>query len=370
MTIDGQNRESLVITFQAPNNIGLGHINRLSCIALAVQDVDRNVRTPFIIEGSSHLFLESLNLPYLTIPTAKDLYRSTQWQQWLPKERRRIVASISMQVLKALQTDLVVYDSFPNAEVVIAMQKLNLPSVICVRKVKDFAAYASFWPVQTILDQAKLILIPHEQDDFALPSQFESKIVYVGDISRRRKTNTDLLRSDFKIGADRIVIITGGGGGHPGTLEFYNFVLRAFAELQQKKDGVRALLVTGPLFQEWMKLEIVEGVRVSPFEPNIDSFFAMADLVISQAGYNSIGELFTIGVQTICIPGHRRYDDQHDRAARLERVASNIHVFNGSTSLELAHLMETHLVRESERADTIEVDGAKNAAVHLLNLLR
>jgi predicted glycosyltransferase len=45
------------VLFHPLNHLGLGHINRLSVIALALREIDQNVRTPFVVEGGSYILL-------------------------------------------------------------------------------------------------------------------------------------------------------------------------------------------------------------------------------------------------------------------------------------------------------------------------
>ena len=51
------------VLFHPLNHIGLGHINRLSVIALALHELDNNVRTPFVVEEAAHVLLDAFSLP-------------------------------------------------------------------------------------------------------------------------------------------------------------------------------------------------------------------------------------------------------------------------------------------------------------------
>lgn len=60
------------------NRIGLGHLNRLSAIALAVERAHSEVRALFAIGGSGHLLLETLNLDMYPLLSHRDLFSTTQ----------------------------------------------------------------------------------------------------------------------------------------------------------------------------------------------------------------------------------------------------------------------------------------------------
>jgi hypothetical protein len=42
------------VLFQPLNHIGLGHINRLAVITLALHELDEGIRTPFVVEEPGH----------------------------------------------------------------------------------------------------------------------------------------------------------------------------------------------------------------------------------------------------------------------------------------------------------------------------
>jgi UDP-N-acetylglucosamine:LPS N-acetylglucosamine transferase len=71
------------------------------------------------------------------------------------------------------------------------------------------------------------------------------------------------------------------------------------------------------MFNEWRKLRPVEGVEIVPFDPDIWTAMTKADVVVCQAGYNTLAELGRIDKPTICIPAPRVADDQFARAHAL-----------------------------------------------------
>src|SRR5439155_15170021 len=63
---------SPTIMFHPPNGYGLGHVNRLAAIALAVRKRHPAAALPFVLRDGNHSLLETASLPYvyLTARTA------------------------------------------------------------------------------------------------------------------------------------------------------------------------------------------------------------------------------------------------------------------------------------------------------------
>jgi predicted glycosyltransferase len=114
-------------------------------------------------------------------------------------------------------------------------------------------------------------------------------------------------------------VISGGGGGYPGTVEFFNVAEQAVHLLRQSHPNLRAKLITGPLFTDWCDLKLAPRSSVIPFDPDLTATLAAADLVICQAGYNTIAELKQIATRCLVVPAPRRWDNQLARANKQKR---------------------------------------------------
>lgn len=92
------------------------------------------------------------------------------------------------------------------------------------------------------------------------------------------------------------------------------------------------------------------------------SLFANADLVICQAGYNTVAELEQLGTKTVLVPADRQWDDQFARAERMLRERNNFCVFRGKTPDELAGAADAFLGELIERVEATKPSGGMNAA--------
>jgi UDP-N-acetylglucosamine--N-acetylmuramyl-(pentapeptide) pyrophosphoryl-undecaprenol N-acetylglucosamine transferase len=358
-----------VVLFQSPNLIGLGHMSRLIAIALALRQLDPSIRVPFVVQGASHSLLESHGLPYLTIPSPRSL-ESTAWAQWPEPERSSLIIDCSKTLLRGFNADLVVFDCFPSVPFATAALEANLPMALCVRRMANFERHlqAHLW----ILSHVRLILVADEPGSVDLPAPLNARAVVVGPIVRPPAPGAAPASQDSPsaaLASSKRIIVTGGGGGYPGTLDFYNLALRAFSRLTSQASAVEGVLITGPLFTDWLRLDLVSAMRVVPFAPDITSYFSSADVIICQAGYNTLHELVDLGVQTICVPAPRNHDDQFERASHMAERHRHIHLFRGSTPAELADVMLTCMNMPPETPGSRNTQGAHIAAERLYALL-
>jgi predicted glycosyltransferase len=343
------------IVFHAINQRGLGHLSRLSAIALALRGRTSRVLSKFIIDGSSHGLLEAAELPYfgLSIPRGK------VGPGVIPQDEKgglmRGFAEIAVEVTKP---DLVVFDSFPNPWLVTAALRRKVPLALCFRKMKADKAKR----IQESMGIFDVILIPHAPGEVEVPSAFARRTYFVGSIVRPLSMATSHPRAE--------IVITGGGGGYPGTVAFYNAALVAFADLQQSMPELSGLLVTGPLFHEWAQLRPVNGVRILHYDPDFTATAADSRLIVCQAGYNTVAEVTALGIPAVCVPAARGSDDQFERATAAASVHPQIQVCRVPDAQAMALMMRAGLAMTRRKIDETEVSrGAALAAQHLLTVL-
>lgn len=249
-----------MILFQCPNQVGLGHMSRLAAIAVAMRELDPQVRLPFVVEGTSHSVLESYGLPYLSLPGPRDL--RLLWNQWPEGELKQLALSIFLAIVRNLGPEIVVFNCLPSPPFVSAAVECGLPIVLCLRKMREFDKY--FEQMRQVLPLLSLVLVPHDPGEFDVPEVIQGKTVFVGQIVRP-DVRSEPSRSG--VAGESLVVISAGGGGYSDTADFFNMAIRAITRIRGKSPSVRALLVTGPLFSGWERLELAEGIRVFPFVP-------------------------------------------------------------------------------------------------------
>jgi predicted glycosyltransferase len=352
------------VLFHPLNHIGLGHINRLAVIALALHELDNYVRTPFVVEEAAHVLLEALGLPYVPLPSSHAMSDSAAWVAWTEGERSALQVQISASILRNISPQVVVFDCLPSRAFAEVVVESEIPIVLCLREMRDLASYLAH--VRGLLEHVSLIVIPHPEGMIDLPDELAVKSCFVGQIARH-STPLAIPESDS---ATARIVISGGGGGYPGTVEFYNLAMKAIANLRGRHPGLKAQLIAGPLFRDWPLLQPVDGIALIPFEPDTTSKFAEADLVICQAGYNTVAELEQLGTKTLLVPAERQWDDQFARADRAMRARGNFRVFRGGTAAELADVAAEFLRERLPSVIVPKPEGGIKAARLIYEMVR
>jgi spore coat polysaccharide biosynthesis predicted glycosyltransferase SpsG len=363
------NSRGPVVLFQAPNHVGLGHLNRMSCIADALRSLDPAVRPLFVIDGHSHGVLESFKLPHFSLPHHSHLLDRETWPLWTTPEIWRMSTALADSILDTSGAALIVYDSFPSLSFIWPVLRRKIKTVLIIRKMRDLDTYLESPRMRPLLQSGCSVIVPHDKDEFLLPEPLNVQAVYVGPIVKPLPVQHFVPPLHAELNRQRIIVITAGGGGAPGTSEYFNRCLQAFGKLRSKLDNIVAYLVTGPLFSDWSNLSLLPEVRIIPFDPQLATTCSKADLVVSQAGYNSVNELTAIGVPTIYVPTICTADDQFERARLAAAKHPNTQCYEGNSVDELAILMEKQLIVNATRTPKPQPDGAIRAAQHILSLL-
>lgn len=354
------------ILFQPPNHVGLGHISRLIAVALAVRESDPALRLPFVVEGHGHGLIEAHGLPYISLPNGYDLHETENWSAW-PRSRRQVVMlDLALALVRTLEPDLIVFDCFPNGAMLSAALECRIPIATCLRKAKEMRVY--YDNLEALGSAVRLILIPHHEGECEVPSRLLPHTRFTGPIVRRACLSRPHAIDGESVGP--LVVITAGGGGYPGSVDFYNLALAAFAEARRGMPDLQGVLVTGPLFTDWWRLRMVDGIRVLPFDPQLSETFARANLVICQAGYNTIAEITSLAVPALCVPAERVLDDQFERARSAAEASATFRTYHGDDARAFAALLVDTLRADRVTARSPQVStGAHVAAANLLRLL-
>ncbi|MFN8685531.1 MAG: glycosyltransferase [Acidobacteriota bacterium] len=347
--------------FQPTNGIGLGHVSRLASIALAVQRLRPESRILFAVLGGSHSLLQSWGLPSVSVPVDLE-YGEQVWSGWSPLERARLGYAMAFGILKAANPSLVIFDCLAGPSFAKAAIAQNRAIAMCLREMNDWTAFEE--SSIGILDAARALIVAHEPASFQLPESLAVKAQFVGEIVKPSA------QGEVPADASYDVVITGGGGGARNTIHFYNAAVEAFRRCRTLHPHLKALLVTGPLFTDWYRLETTDGVKIVPCEPNLSGLFSRCRLVLAQAGYNTLAEVAQTGVPAISVPVETYFDNQMKRAERLA-LASNgkVRVAQGSNPLEICQLMLELLKQPPSEYATKPVSlGADRAARILVDL--
>ena len=172
------------------------------------------------------------------------------------------------------------------------------------------------------------ILLYGERDIFdpvkvyGMSASAEAKLIECGYLGRAEaKRDAGLVRRELGIGDEPLVVLTVGGGGDGFE------IIQTYLEMLANWPGgapFYSLIVTGPLMTQGKRKLLRQSVRTNhltllEFTPDLGSYLAAADLVISMAGYNTVCETLSLGVRSLLVPRVRPRTEQLLRAERLAR---------------------------------------------------
>jgi predicted glycosyltransferase len=350
------------ILFHGPNRVGIGHMNRIASIANALRETHAGFRPIAFIEGISPT-LETHNIPYVSLLRDETLYTTETWEKWDLVDRVQMQVKLCQATIHAIHPHAIVVDCFATLACTIAIVESDVPVVLCMREMANLSKYIE--AMKRIIGRAETILIPHDSGQFDLPCEIREKCEFVGEIVQPHMMK---LRPQHGEDGKRIVI-TGGGGGCPGTLEFYNLSMAAAAGLRQTEPEIKVDLVLGPQFTEWQALRVPEGVQLIPYEKNMAARMSKASIVVCQAGYNTIAELRHINVRVVCLPAPRPADDQFARAYAFQRESPNVCVVTTTEVRELTDILLKSIEKPLSSHRQVVANGAYGAADKLASIV-
>jgi predicted glycosyltransferase len=354
----------LTIVFQPFATSWLGHTSRLIAIAQGVRRRKPDARLVFLAEGNASPLLAAEGFPHICLPP-EAAFAGHEWSDWPADERDHLLGKMARSLLEELQPRLMVFDSRPCAYIAVQTAEMRLPTAFVARRTRTEGRCFDWAKMHR--DSVDLVIVPHEAGEFPVPPELAEKTHFVGTIVRDETSKAATPPAD----TGKRVLITGGGGGFPGTVDFYNHALAAVRASRTLVPSLEGTLITGPMFNEWRKLKPVEGVEIVPFDADIWTTMTQADVIICQAGYNTLAELGRIDKPTICIPAPRVADDQFARARALVGQRKRFVVLSESSVEALRDQIIACLEMPSDQAFTSPAPaGADRAAELILSFCR
>lgn len=310
------------ILFHVTNGVGLGHINRGITIAKSLKKIMPDIDIKFISSTDFREIFDINGMKYEKCPhMTKENFESDDFNGEI------------LRLVEDFDPDICIYDThYPKFAIEKDIGRIN---ILIWRKVTDRI-------LKETLDDSYLfskIIIPHEKEEFfrglskGAINKLEScvKFYFCGPVVRElNDERVKEVKGKYGI-TEKDYIITafsGGGGQYPGTTatdKYFEECVSAFDKIKNKINNLKFILVKGPLSDKKIeshdKRLIVEG-----FEPSLLELMSLSDLVISRAGYNSINEIMSVGVNAIVMEIKCTFDDQAQRAKYLAEKSSSKYI--------------------------------------------
>lgn len=179
------------------------------------------------------------------------------------------------------------------------------------------------------MDRIDRIIIPHPAEEFApsLPDRLLPRTTFVGTITRRPDPAVVVAtRAQRCVEPGFLLTSTVGGGGFARQADrFFDLVAEAGTMLADRIKGFQHVIVLGPNYGNRAMIDRLASLpctQVLQSEQRMVELMAASDLVIAEAGYNTVSEIRLVQVPAVLVPSDRSLDDQGDRAALLQRQGS------------------------------------------------
>jgi predicted glycosyltransferase len=220
------------------------------------------------------------------------------------------------------------------------------------------------------------ILLPHSEEEWprsALPPPLRSKAVHLGGVVRGLNVDAvPSVRARYASPDQRLAVVTIGGGGYT---EAHALLDVAFQAAQAcKVEGLKWVLVYGPYYPFDIPSDSLARVARIRYEANMPELLASADVVVCNAGYNTISELDVCGTPSVVVPRTTRgRDDQVARAlafAKTGRAAICDEEANAIAANVEGVLLRQTVARTDVRSDTHGADYRYRLGTKVLLALR
>ena len=190
--------------------------------------------------------------------------------------------------------------------------------------------------------------------EYAFPESIRRKTFYCGYLKR------PTVAAGRKEGPPRVLITTGGGGDGSDIIEAY---LTGLSTLP-RNVALRTTVIFGPQMPEVRRAELLRhfdylaDVEFLEFEADITNRYAESDVVVSQAGYNTVCELLSFSRRAILVPRSKPVREQLIRARLMAQRGffECIEPQDLTPEILISKVLEA-LNSSSVTSSTLELDG-------------
>lgn len=350
-----------------------------------------------MVTGSpvAHAFELPPRVDYVKLPAVTKRSDGTYAARSLSMEfaaMRNLRAALLRETAQAYHPDVLLVDHAPlgwksEALPMLTFLRTTRPTCLCVLGLRDIIDASHLvrhaWTqegIYSILERAyHLILVYGSQGlydtvaEYALPPTVAQRVRFCGYLDRLTEASPQgvamhaglratALRRELAPYADRLVVLTAGGGGDGFPL--MHAYLLGLGRLE--KPAFTSVLVPGPLMdanelsmlRELAATLPVGTVCIEPFLPNPLPLLAAADLVVSMAGYNTVCELLALRQRALLVPRVTPRQEQLVRATLLAQRGL-VHMLHPEhlTPQRLLDLVLHSLVQPRPRAEQLVEAG-------------
>jgi predicted glycosyltransferase len=319
---------------------GLGHIRRTMAIASQLKSPCTNI---LILSGSPIVgrFDFPERIDFVRIPGMIKKDNEVYLPHTIridPDQAMSIRQAIITATAKTFQPDLFIVDKAPlglKREIMPTLKMLKRSKHPCrtilgLRDIMDDAdSTISEWrtkQVYEVLDQYYseiwvygLRELYDPIAEYQIPERISEKMIFTGYIPRLAPNGKDLRRGELGGCAQKLVLVTTGGGGDGYPL------MDAYLRMLEPSpvQDFQTVMVTGPFMPKAQRKDVARrakrlGIKFYHFYRRMEQLIAAADLVVSMGGYNTICEILTHKKVSLIVPRETPRLEQRIRAEVLK----------------------------------------------------
>jgi predicted glycosyltransferase len=371
------------ILLYSHDTFGLGHLRRTQAIAERVAG-DWPQASQLLITGSmvAGAFRLPPHLDLIKLPALSKKSSGRYKARALPLSLAQTIhwrEQMILQAAQAFEPDLVLVDKTPTGvegELLPTIRYLkswrpHVRLVLGMRDIEDAPeATRAEWDAngtrnlhEEIYDRILLYGLREVFDpiaEYGMSDTVAAKVDVCGYLGRDTSARPAAdVRRELNAGDRLLIVVTAGGGGDGFELLKAFMDSRAFS---QTVSNAHCLVVTGPLMAQGKRRLLQQASRVEQlslieFTPDLLSYLAAADLIVSMAGYNTVCEALTLGARLLLVPRMRPRAEQQIRAERLAALGlARVLLPEQLTAERLAHEIDLSLSMP-RAAVTLDLDG-------------
>ena len=366
-----------VVLFYIQHLLGIGHLARASRIARAL--LDSGMQVTLVTGGLPVPGFPGPDIPHLALPpvaVADGAFKGLCDADGQPVGPDYLAARTAklLAAFHRIRPDLVITEAFPFGRRQMRFELLPLVEAVAAAEPRPLLVAS----VRDILqrqgrldrDQETVDLVRHHfdvvlvhgdpgfaalADSFPLADQIADKVVYTGLVCPPPPAPA----------AESFDVIVSAGGGAVG----HDLVQAALGAAALMPDLARWCVLTGPNLPQ-KKFDALfalapANVTLDQFRRDLASLMSGARLSVSQAGYNTVGDILQAGCRALLVPYAAQGEtEQSDRAALLER-AGRVSVCQAAdlTPDSLAAAIRKALAAPLlHRGQPLATDGARESA--------
>ncbi len=299
----------------AINGRGMGHLNRTLVLASAIKKSDPTLDVTFVVGSPVFGIVSEAGYEVIKVP---DTHHQLGYYTGL-NNRQTHLNEVFRDLLEHYQPDVFLADFIVNAELFRTVKRSGAALALMLRKQR--ASVMEALGKQACMRLVDRYLLPHSAAELPLselPAAFRARCRHLGPVARPlTQAAVAEVRARYAPPTEKLVVVAIGGGGNPDshpTLE----LARSVIAQKSLGDGIRWVLVHGPYFPGEV-ISSIAAVSELRYTPDLLPLMAAADVVLCNAGYNTLQELETCGTPAVLVPlTNTGRDDQEERARDWE----------------------------------------------------